>query len=225
MVLLMDVSLSAQSNRFVYRPALPNPQKIICVLFVFVLSWYSGTVDASKFYKTKSVFIPQNTPRLLSANQAAFFPKAEIPADQVRIIQVTRQKKIPPPASTPQDSQNPILQALNAYRQKHNKSALVEDEKLAAYAQMRAQQFAQQKNLDNHAGFLDFINNQDGFRKLNFSHLGENSGYGYSVSAQSLIEDVYGHSPAHDNNQLSDQWSHVGIGVSGTATDIIFGGR
>jgi uncharacterized protein YkwD len=67
--------------------------------------------------------------------------------------------------------------------------------------------------------------NNDGFGKLGFSSLGENSSYGYLLEGVHLIEWVYAGDAPHDNNQLNSEWSHVGIGVNGTATDLIFGGR
>lgn len=118
-----------------------------------------------------------------------------------------------------------ILTALNAYRQKHGKSVLSWDGKLAGYAQERADLFARINDLDSHAGFRDFINNQDGFVKLGFYQLGENSGYGHKIEGTYLIEEVYAKSSAHNDNQLSGNWSHVGIGVSGSATNFVFGGH
>jgi uncharacterized protein YkwD len=38
-----------------------------------------------------------------------------------------------------------------------------------------------------------------------------------------MIEEFYRGSPGHDENQLSTQWTHVGIGVSGFYTDVVFG--
>lgn len=117
-----------------------------------------------------------------------------------------------------------ILTALNAYRQKKGKGSLAWDSGLANYAQSRAESFSAAHTLDGHAGFMDFINNQDGFHKLGFYGLGENSSYGYSLEAVHLIEWVYAGDAPHDNNQLSSEWTHVGIGVSGSATDLVFGG-
>lgn len=118
-----------------------------------------------------------------------------------------------------------ILSALNAYRQKHGRAALSWDDRLASYAQSRADAFAANSKTDSHAGFLDYINNQDGFMKLGFMKLGENSSYGYKVSGITLIESVYAGDSPHDTNQLSSDWTHVGIGVSSVATNLVFGGR
>ncbi|CAN5149510.1 hypothetical protein BH11PAT1_BH11PAT1_0650 [soil metagenome] len=123
--------------------------------------------------------------------------------------------------ASPQD----IWSALNTYRQKQGKQVLSWDEKLASYAQSRVDVYIMQGNTDKHAGFMDFMNNQDGFKKLGFNALGENSSYGYTLQGAHLIEDVYAGDKPHDDNQLSSDWSHVGIGVKGTATDLIFGGK
>lgn len=118
-----------------------------------------------------------------------------------------------------------ILQALNAYRQRQGKGALAWDDALGRFAQSRSDSFHTAGSTDAHAGFTDFINNQSGFQKLGFMSLGENSSYGYQLEAVHLIEWVYAGDAPHNNNQLNSDWTHVGIGVSGVATDLIFGGR
>ena len=118
-----------------------------------------------------------------------------------------------------------IAAALNVYRKQKGKGELSWDQKLGDYAQSRANTFSSGGKLDSHAGFQDFINNQDGFNKLGFFALGENSSIGYHLSGQHLIEWVYAGDKPHDDNQLSNEWTHVGVGVSGDATNLIFGGR
>ncbi len=118
-----------------------------------------------------------------------------------------------------------ILTALNQYRQTQGKGTLTWDDKLANFAQSRAEYFVAIGDLDSHAGFSDYINNQDGFHKLGFMSLGENSSYGYTLAAVHLIEWVYAGDKPHNDNQLNSKWTHVGIGVSGTATDLVFGGE
>jgi uncharacterized protein YkwD len=118
-----------------------------------------------------------------------------------------------------------IFAALNVYRQQKGKAEVSWDTKLADYAQGRANTFSSNHNLDNHAGFQDFIHNQDGFNKVGFFALGENSSIGYHVSGTHLIEWVYAGDAPHDENQLSSTWTHVGVGVSGDATDLVFGGN
>lgn len=118
-----------------------------------------------------------------------------------------------------------ILAALNTYRQQHGKGTLAWDDKLAGLASARAEYFSQKGNLDNHAGFLDYLNNQDGFRKLGFAYVGENSSVGFTLQAVHLIEWVYAGDAEHNNNQLSSDWHYVGIGVNGNATDLVFAGN
>jgi uncharacterized protein YkwD len=132
-------------------------------------------------------------------------------------IKIGQDKKM----ATPQE----IFSALNAYRQRHGRNMLSWDEKLAEYAQKRAQYFISKNKLDAHAGFLDFVNNQDGFHQLGFAALGENSSIGYHLEAIHLIEWVYAGDKPHDDNQLSLQWQYVGIGVDATATNLIFAGN
>lgn len=118
-----------------------------------------------------------------------------------------------------------LFNALNNYRAKNGVNTLAWDSKLADFAQTRANSFNQNRGLDNHAGFLDFINNQNGFQKLGFYKLGENSSWNISTSAVDLIEQVYTQDSGHKQNELNPGWSHIGIGVAGTSTDFIFGGN
>lgn len=115
-----------------------------------------------------------------------------------------------------------ILDALNTYRRSKNRGELSWDDKLAAFADSRAQYFDQIGKLDGHAGFMDFVNNQDGFHKLGFAGLGENSSYGYKLQAVHLIEWIYAGDKPHDDNQLDPKWQYVGIGVYNTSTNLIF---
>lgn len=123
-------------------------------------------------------------------------------------------------AATPQE----LFLALNSYRQRNGREVLQWDDKLGSYAQQRAEYFTKQNHLDEHAGFNDFVNNQDGFHKLGFVDLGENASIGYRLEAVHLIEWVYAGDVEHNDNQLSAQWSSVGIGIDGMASDFIFGG-
>jgi uncharacterized protein YkwD len=118
---------------------------------------------------------------------------------------------------------NELFLALNAYRRRYGASDLNWDTKLAAYAQERARYFNKIKNLDGHKGFVDFLDNQDGFNKLGFNQLGENASFGYQLSGVHLIEWVYAGDEPHNKNQLNTIWNYVGVGVGGTATALIFG--
>lgn len=118
-----------------------------------------------------------------------------------------------------------ILQALNAYRQRHGVGSLSWDTNLGQFAQGRADMFQRNGTTDAHAGFTDYIHNQDGFRKAGFMALGENSSFGYHVEGAHLIEWIYAADAPHNDNQLNAQWTHVGIGVAGTATDLVFAGK
>jgi uncharacterized protein YkwD len=206
-------------------------------LFVILFSIFTGLIDASHHLLLKSITVD------ISKNVLG--TSATIPS-QVGDIRIIAQKYIPTPTpqkptgnarkiddvtwtvDVPKDNKQAtsaeILSALNAYRQKKGQSALSWDNSLGDYAQSRATGFSEKNALDGHAGFLDYINNQDGFKKLGFSKLGENSSIGFVNGGTNLIEQVYGQSPGHDENQLSSKWSHVGIGTSGTASNLVFGG-
>lgn len=130
---------------------------------------------------------------------------------------------IPKASSMPSVSE--VLTALNNYRAKRGVPTLAADSNLMSYAQSRASLYKQLGRTDTHAAFLDFIQNQNGFAKLGFNALGENSSYlTYPVGAQVLIESLFGADAQHDQNQLNTKWSHVGIGIDGLGVDLVFGG-
>lgn len=116
-----------------------------------------------------------------------------------------------------------IYEALNEYRKVQGSQVLTWDEKLVNYAQERAKYLNSIKTVDKHAGFNDFMENQDGFNKLGFTSLGENISFGYKLNGVHTIEWIYAGDKPHNDNQLNTKWDHVGIGVDGLATCLIFG--
>jgi uncharacterized protein YkwD len=117
-----------------------------------------------------------------------------------------------------------ILSALNSYRAKKGIGALSFDQKLTDFSNSRVSHFASIGNIDNHAGFRELLNN-DGFSKMGFWMLAENSGTGFRGNPTELIESFYGKSSGHNANQLNPGYTHVGIGVKGLYTNLVFGGR
>lgn len=118
-----------------------------------------------------------------------------------------------------------IFQALNTYRQKDNAKPLMWDDKLSAYAQSRTNFYTANTKLDEHAGFIDYLNNHDGFAQLGFNKVGENAALAGPLSGIHLIEEVYAGDSEHNTNQLNTSWNFVGVGVNGNYTDIIFAGE
>lgn len=116
-----------------------------------------------------------------------------------------------------------ILEALNEYRKVHGSQILTMDEKLKNYAQERAKYLNEIKSVDQHKGFNDFVENQDGFNKLGFTSLGENISYGYKLTGVHIIEWMYAGDEPHNKNQLDNRWNYAGVGVDGLATCLIFG--
>jgi len=166
------------------------------------------------------------TPSVLPT-KTVVFPTQNIPSDTSpwgiaqQIDEYTWTMKInqDPVMATPKE----IFNALNEYRRVKGVSQLTWDDKLANYAQTRAQFFNQQKALDAHAGFQDFLENQNGFEFLGFTWLGENASFGYQMTGTHLIEWIYAGDEPHDQNQRDNRWAFVGVGVDGTASCLIFG--
>lgn len=118
---------------------------------------------------------------------------------------------------------NEVLTALNEYRRIHGSGPVAWDERLANYALERAKYFTSIKNVDKHQGFEEKLKDEQGFRDLGFWSLGENASYGYRLEAVHLIEWMYAADKDHNQNQLEPRWTHVGIGIDGVATCLIFG--
>jgi len=116
-----------------------------------------------------------------------------------------------------------IFEALNEYRKVQGSQVLNWDEKLSNYAQDRAKYLNEIKSVDQHKGFNDYMENQDGFNKLGFTSLGENISYGYKLNGVHIIEWMYAGDEPHNKNQLDNRWNYIGIGVDGLATSLIFG--
>ena len=123
--------------------------------------------------------------------------------------------------ATPQE----VHEALNKYREVNGRSRLDWSDSLANYAQTRAQRFEELQSTDKHEGFNNYLENNNGFGQLGYRRLGENSYYGGKLQGVHLIEWVFAQSPGHNANQLDQGWSHVGIGVTVTSVDLIFGGE
>ncbi len=117
-----------------------------------------------------------------------------------------------------------VLQDLNEYRSKNGAGNLQFDDKLQNYAQFRADYLKSIGKLDKHAGHQAFMKN-DGFSKLGFNAVAENQGWNYKGDATGLIEKFYGSSSGHNKNQLNSQYTHVGIGINGPFTNLVFGGK
>ena len=113
------------------------------------------------------------------------------------------------------------FKALNLYRYTKGKSNLTWDERLAKYALERAT-YVCQNGSDSHAGFSDYVENQEGYKTLGFYQLGENMSTHMKFTGTHLIEWMYAADPAHDGNQLGD-WSHVGVGIYEDCSALIFG--
>jgi len=118
-----------------------------------------------------------------------------------------------------------IFDALNNYRSIHGVQTLSWNQNLASYAQSRSDSYWANGQTDIHAGFKQLLSTLDGYRQLGFGSLGENSSYGYQLLGVHVIEWLYAADAAHNNNQLDPTWTDVGIGVTGTATDLVFGGN
>lgn len=208
-----------------------------CLAIILIFSgyfYYQLSQKPAKIQSIKYYFIsptPISAPTIVTAPTPTVFLRptihpSPIPTDSSpwgiakQISEHTWTMKIAADSqmATPQE----ILLALNEYRHRYSSQILTLDSKLSTYAQSRANYFYQNQKLDEHAGFNYFLENEDGFNKLGFTYLGENISYGYQLTGVHLIEWIYAGDEPHNKNQLDPKWDHVGIGVKGTATCLIF---
>lgn len=177
--------------------------------------------------------LPQPSPTLLIIVEATSTPSGSpTPAAAAKFTESKPTTKVlaaKKAESTQVKEVNPksaqaILEALNSYREKNGVGTLSWNNSLADLAKSRVEHFINISSIDNHAGFKSFLED-DGFNKLGFMSLGENSGKGNFIDGTNLIERFYGSHGPHNENQLDPKWSHVGIAVSGNFTNLVFGGN
>lgn len=149
-------------------------------------------------------------------------PKASKSPKPSATIKPTTSSK--PETSTSKITTESVLKALNDYRSQKGVGNLVIDSKLQEYAQSRANYLKDLGKLDKHAGHKAFMAD-DGFSKLGFNAIAENQSYNFKGDSQGLIENLYGKSSGHNRNQLNSEYTHVGIGISGAFTNLVFGGK
>lgn len=118
-----------------------------------------------------------------------------------------------------------IISAINIYRKKNNvNNTLSLDRKLEKYAQTRANYLKSIGKLDNHSSFEVYLKGS-AFKDLGFNSLGEIQSEGHLLTEVELIERIFAKSQKHDQIQLNHNWTHVGVGISGSFVNIVFGGE
>jgi len=124
-----------------------------------------------------------------------------------------------PIMSTPRE----LADAISRYRETKGVGRLEWSDALSAYAQSRAEYIAKNGS-DHHAGFNNYLQNENGYEQLGFNCLGENMSEGFRLSGTHLVEWMYAQSPGHDANQLNPIYNRVGVGISEKISVLIFGG-
>ncbi|KKQ09222.1 hypothetical protein A2858_01525 [Candidatus Daviesbacteria bacterium RIFCSPHIGHO2_01_FULL_36_37] len=208
-----------------------------CVLGVIFILGFTPRVlrlVAIKSEVQDSIVYPAPTPKPILSEASSSASPSAAPASVAKVIEPDKPTKVLAAVTqkqnesskikvdNPKSSKN-ILNALNSYREKMGVSKLSLNPALAEYAKFRVSHFSSIGSIDNHEGFRNFINSEDGFNKLGFMSLGENSGNGSFKDDADLIERFYGSHGPHNENQLDPKWTHVGIAVLGNFTDFIFG--
>lgn len=155
------------------------------------------------------------TPTLVPSLEQKIWGIAEQIDETTWTMNVAEDEKM----ATPEE----IKIALNDYRNKKGVGELAWSEELTKLAISRAETFLSIRKLDGHAGFKAYVEEEENMEKLGFIGMGENSSYGFRLEGVHLIEWIFAGDPPHENNQLDPSWTHVGIGVKGTAVDVIFG--
>lgn len=118
-----------------------------------------------------------------------------------------------------------IFLALNSYRSRHGSNPLSWNDELSQYAETRVDRYVALGETDKHEGFIRFAEEPNNIRCLGFNSIGENSSQGFILNAIHLIEWMYAGDEPHNKNQLNPKWTHVGIAVKESFTELIFGGN
>lgn len=198
----------------------------LCVIF-FVISGLA--------LHTYTKFLEQETPPVTHAAQTVqgvnietreFIPEVTISLSNTptAVPSQTQPQEVSGVMSESESQYTQVLRALNEYRKSKGVGPLEIDSKLQEFAQTRADFFDSKGDMDNHEGFQQLLND-NGFEKMGFNALGENSSFGEWSSAENLITKIYGSSPSHNDSQLNPDFTHVGIGIKGRSTNIVFGGK
>jgi len=176
------------------------------------------------FYSTESaVFAPSATPTKIPTPVDPYANDPDLKdaawGEAVQVSETGYRMKVgfDSVMGTPEET----FKALNLYRYTKGKSNLTWDNRLAQYALERATYICQNGS-DAHAGFSDYVENQEGYKTLGFYQLGENMSTYMKFTGTHLIEWMYAADPAHDGNQLG-KWSHVGVGIYEDCSALIFG--
>ncbi|MEI7653172.1 MAG: hypothetical protein WCJ70_02750 [bacterium] len=114
--------------------------------------------------------------------------------------------------------------ALNKYRALHSVQELFVGSDLCTFATMRINQLKALGKLDAHAGFKEFLANDENWKTMpRFVALGENNSFGYKQSGTHLIEWIFDADEEHRSNQLNPQWNRTCVRISDTIVEVIFG--
>ncbi len=116
-----------------------------------------------------------------------------------------------------------IIAALNKYRRDNGQAPLQKYDRLCPLASKRAIDQQTAGTLDGHKGLEDYMNDENHWKELDITGIGENASYGYILSGTHLIEWVFDSDAEHRGNQLNPSWSLVCPAVSGETVDILFG--
>lgn len=116
-----------------------------------------------------------------------------------------------------------IISALNKYRQDNHAPTLQKYDKLCGLAQKRADDQQRAGTLDSHKGLEDYMGDENHWKELDVTGIGENASFGYVLSGTHLVEWVFDSDAEHRGNQLNPSWSLVCPAVSGETVDILFG--
>lgn len=234
-----------------HSPLLSYRIKLLIVSFIFFIAILSGSIPVPYDQSPEEPVVQAAESTYIQAENTAI-NNNEVAQSQIKVVTIGQKSvphPTPRPTSIPPakeevwgiakkidthtytmqlgsdgkiGTKQEILAALNNYRRQHGSGELKWDDTLADFANRRAEYFTKINKLDNHDGFFDFVNKQDGFKKLGYGKLGENSSFGFTLEAVHLIEWVYAGDESHNSNQLDKNWHFTGIGVNGTSTDLIF---
>lgn len=165
----------------------------------------------ARFLEEQQQFVQQS----LEKGSRALSPA---PSSSYTPSPVSKQKTLQSPVPQLHVTEDQLWDALLLYRQEQNRTSLVHEESLCAYARLRVKELEQRlatlkesdSPLDGHAGFKRDADSGILFTQTGFPALAENLAYlpEYKTATQ-IIEWGWDSSAPHREAQLGNEWTHA----------------
>lgn len=192
---------------------------ILFLVFLILVSFSNQSNVVQKLFPRKNYYEKPNASKIqrdikLLPTQALFDWSVEKVDEHITKISLP-----PDPRMSTADE---LFDAINNYRKAHNVSTLTKNDLLCSIAQNRANEQLANGDLDNHAGFDKYAQNQEEFGRMGEVLFGGvQPQYGVHIIEYGWDRSLTGHKEAIQN----PVWNHGCGGISGYFAVFIFGAK